>query len=207
MAESLYSNALTTQTRVKNRLVITDTGFDTLLLRLINSVTDWIEGECNKKFLRQTYTNEVYAVHERGMSYLPLKQAPVVSISAFEYRAGTPGTPSWTALTTDEYELLEDGKSGLVRVYNSVPYGVNAVRVTYIAGYLIDFANAPSATHTLPADLTELAERMVVRAFRRRDSSGKTTESFNGNSIAWSTDLDPEEKAILDRYRRLPAFV
>lgn len=207
MAVQLYAQALTTQSRIKARLGITVSGFDTLFISLINAMTDRIEGECNRKFLSQTYTNQVYSVRERGMRYLSLENIPVTTLTTVEYRAGTPSNPAWTAFIADQYELVEDGRSGLVRIYGNLPYGTNAVRATYVAGYLFDFTNFGSATHTLPADLTELCERMVVKAFKRRDSQGKTTESFEGSTVAWSYDFDEIEKSVLADYKRLPAFV
>jgi hypothetical protein len=207
MAAQLYTKALTTQSRVKARLGITVSTFDTVFISLINSLTDWIEGECNRQFLSQTYTNQVYSVEERGMKFLSLEQSPVTTLTSLEYRAGTPSSPSWTAFIADQYELVGSGKSGMIRVYGDLPHGTNAVRATYVAGYLFDFTNYGSATHTLPADLTELCERMVVKAFKQRDSKGKTTESFEGATVTWSTVLDEDEKSILARYKRLPAFV
>lgn len=207
MADTLYSQALTTQTRVKNRLKITTSSLDTVLIRLINAYTDFIEGECNRKFLRQIFTNEVYSVPEFGMRYLQLKQGEVTSITSLSYRAGTPSTPNYTAFTTDQFELLEDGKSGIVRIYDTLPYGVNAIRATYVAGYLFDFTNFGTSTHTLPADLTEVCEQLVIRALRRSEAYGKTTEGFDGASVTWSTDLDADQQRILDGYHRGPAFV
>lgn len=209
MAEAVYSYALTTQQRVKDRLAITGTNFDTLFLRLINAVTDFTEGECGgKRFLKTTYTNEVYSVHARKQEYVLLRQAPVSVLTSAQYRAGTPSTPNWTNFIVDEYELLEDGKSGLVRIYGGVPYGTNAVRFTYDAGYLINFANAgDNSTHTLPADLTDLAERLITKLFKKRESEGKAVESFEGGSVTWRELLDESDQAIIARYRRLPAFV
>lgn len=207
MADIIYPHALTTVARVKSRLGITVSTFDTLMISLINAATDRIEGECNRRFLRTTYTNQIYSVPERGMKYLSLEQIPVVSITGIDYKAGTPASPSYTALIADQYELMSNGASGMVRIYETLPYGVNALRVTYVAGYLIDFATYGASTHTLPADITELCERMVVKAFKRRDNVGKSTESFEGSTVTWSKDLDEDEKQTLADYKRLPAFV
>lgn len=210
MAEQVVPYALTTKTRVKDRLAITVADHDTLLDRLISAATDFIEAETGRRFKETTYsgaTAEVHSLPGNFQDYLLLKNAPVSSITLIEYRAGTPATPGWTELTTDEYLLLEDGKSGIVRLYTRFPAGTNILRVSYTAGYKIDFANAGTATHTLPFDLSDLAERLVVRWFKRRELAGKASEAIGGSTITWKDLLDAEDIATINRYRRLPQFV
>jgi len=202
MSEIIYTNALTTVQRIKDRLGITSTGFDTLILRLINAATDFIETYCNRKFMEQTYTNEVYTINYPGTEFLMLKQAPVSVLTSLEYRAGMPSDPNYTAFIRDNYELVEDGKSGIVRIYGGVPKGVDVIRATYTAGYKIDWANFGSSSHTLPADLTELCERIVIRTFKRREAEGKTRQSYEGGLIEWQQKLPDEDQQILNKYVR-----
>lgn len=85
--EKVYSYALTTLIRVKDRLGITDGSFDSLLTRIINGVTDNIERACGKSglerspndghFVEKTYTNEVYSVSGKRQTRLVLRNAPV----------------------------------------------------------------------------------------------------------------------------------
>ena len=85
--EQVYPYALTTLARVKNRLAISGSGSDTVLTRMINSATDFIERECGKSglerypndghFIQKTYTNEVYSVHGKRQEKLVLRNAPV----------------------------------------------------------------------------------------------------------------------------------
>lgn len=208
MAEALYAHALTTQARVKEKLGITAAGFDTVLLRLINSATDWIENACGeRRFKSTTYTNEVYSVNASGQKFLCLKQAGVSSLASLSYRAGTPSSPNWTAFSSDEYELVGDGSAGLVRVYGGLSAGTNTVRATYTAGYLINWSSAGDAsTHTLPADVSEFCDRLVIKAFKRRETAGKSSESYEGSNVTWASSLDDEDKAVIDRYRRIPPF-
>lgn len=208
MAEDLYTDALTSVARVKDKMALSGSGLDTLITRLINGATDWIESQCYRKsFLSQTYANEIHSGLTSAQEYLYLKNLDVSSITSLEYRAGTPSSPSWTALIADEYELVEDGKAGMVRVYATVPYGTNSVRITYVAGFLIDWANAGTGSHTLPADLSDLCERMVVKMLRRRESYGKDAESFNdGGSVTWEKVMTDEDAATLQRYKRQQTF-
>lgn len=208
MSESVVSYALTTKVRVKARIGISVTsGFDLLLDRLISAATDFIEGECNRRFKETVYSNEVYSIYGEQATFVLLKQSPVTALTAFQYRAGTISVPAWTSFNADDYELLEDGKSGIIKVYGLIR-GVNAVRASYTAGYKISFNDAGDATkHTLPADLSDLCERLVIRWFKRRESEGKASESFESSNVNWKDSLNEEDKAILERYMKLPVFV
>lgn len=205
MAESILSYALTTVARVKTRMSIDASGFDTLLLYLINSVTDLVEGECNRRFKETTYTNEIYSISGGGL--LILKQTPVSAVASIQYRAGLKSNPSWTDFAADDWELLEDGATGIIEFHGSPGSGINNLRATYTAGYKINFSNyGDSNTHTLPADITDLVERIVVKLFKRREAEGKSQDSFNNGSITWKDTLSAEDQATLAKYRRTNFF-
>lgn len=199
MAEIIYTHALTTLARVKDQLAITVSNHDTILTRIINEMTDFIESQCSRRFKTTTYTNEIYS--SPGGNSLMLRQAPVTALTTFEYSAGYPSNKVWTSFLATEYELSDDGKSGIV--VGSMPAGSNRLRATYTAGYLIDWGNAGSATHTLPSDLTGLCERLVIRRFKKKEAEGKSSESFEGSSVSWDTKLNEEDTFIINRYKRL----
>lgn len=208
MAEKVVGYALTTKNRVKDRLQLTTAQHDVLLDRLVSAASDFIEAECGRRFKSTPYSNEVYSVYGERQDFVFLKQAPVTALTSAQYRAGTPSNPSWTGYTADEFELVEDGKSGIVKIYGNAPKGTNTLRFIYTAGYLIDFDNVGDTTkHTLPLDLSDFAERLVVKLFKKRDAEGKATESYEGGSVTWNELLDEVDKQILARYRRLPTFV
>ena len=99
---------------------------------------------------------------------------------------------------------MEDGESGIIEVFSSLE---KFSRVTYTAGYLIDWENYQDPDkHTLPSDLSDLAERLVVRWFKRREAEGKATEGFDSSQVSWSNDLTKEDQATLNRYRRIPVL-
>lgn len=207
MAETLHTDALTSVARVKAILAITDTGWDAVFLRLINSASDFIEGECGvPSFKEQTYTNQVYSNH--GMSeFLLLKAAPVSTLTTLEYAVGLPNDKQFTAFAATDYELAEDGKSGIVRVYGFLPRGTNCLRATYTAGYKIDIANIGTATHNLPEDLVYLCDRLVIQMFKRREEHGREASSIESSSVTWSDLIKAEDKTILERYTRPVLFV
>jgi len=281
-SEVVSSYALTTLSRVKDRLQISPPDFDALLTRLINGATDYIERECGKTGLEYgsnaghfafgAYTNEVYSVRGKKQQYLVLRNAPVfycllkvnvtvgstnalatsvptvlkggmpiigegiapgttvtdfsatnitlslpatatitganIEISGlinFQWRAGTPSNPNWTNFIADQYELLEQGASGIVRVYGTMPrlYS-NMLRVSYAAGYPIDWQNAGNgSTHQLPADLTNLCENLVVRIYKRRQLDGKASENIQGATTSWRDNLDALDRNVIENYRRV----
>ncbi|SRR5258708_1948778 len=210
--ESVYPYALTTLERVKDRLGITNTNSDAVLTRLINGMTDFIEKQCGgRRFLQSTYANELYSVYSPRAEYVVLKQAPVASISSFQFSVSQPPTSSkvWQDFLAVNWELLEDGKSGIIRVYRSLFKGINVARCSYVAGYLIDWPNAGNGTtHTLPADLTDLCERLVSIEYKRRNSEGKDREGMQQSIIIWSKDLfSGQDMEIINSYNRLPIFV
>ena len=76
MSEQLLPYALTSLQRVKDLLSFTDSNFDALLTREINSVTDFLNKETNRNFLLQKYNSEVHS--QRGKSqFIQLRNAPV----------------------------------------------------------------------------------------------------------------------------------
>lgn len=289
--EKLLPYALTSPQRVKDILFDTNSqtaNYDDVLRRDINAVTDYIEGQCARRFVQTLYTNEVFS----GVSYkqrrLILRQFPItyliiagdttqgsitvqnctnlngvkvgmpvfgpgtipqpnsipqtgvayttvasivdsktITLSAaavatqvqsqleisglinLQFRSGTPVTnPAWTNYIPDQFELKDQGRAGIIRVYGYIQriYD-NSIRATYWAGYLTNWENAgDNLTHTLPADLSRTAENLVVRRFRKRQSGDTTSQSLGGSTYNWDRELSLEDKDTIARYRRLPIY-
>lgn len=197
--------ALTTLDRVKNRLGLKETNFDILLEQIINSVTDWIEGECGKRRFKETsYSNEIYdgSMLRERKNYLALRHAPANSISLLQYNAGLISSPYWINFLSDEYQLLD--KEGMIYAPAGVPAGRRNIKVSYVAGYKIDFSHDIDITkHTLPFDVSNLAERMAVKEFKRREDVGKSGETLGDATVNYFDHLEDEDKAVLARYKRI----
>jgi len=208
MSEVIASYALTTVARVKDRLNMSESNLDTVLARIISGVTDLIEGECGgRRFLETTYTNEIVTIFNKNQKMLGLKNFPISSISSLQYRTGLKSNPNYTDFNTDDWEILGDGASGLIRVYGLFNE-VNALRMTYVAGYKISWDNVGNvAIHNLPADLSDLCERLTIKLFKKREQEGKTSETFEGATVTYEDLINDADKRIIARYRRLPAFV
>lgn len=129
--------ALTTKVRVKSRLDISVTTFDTVIDRLILAVTDRIERMCNRRFYLTTHTNEVHdgsdPAYQTQRANLILKNAPVTVLSSLQYNAGTNSSPDWTDFDEDDYDV--DMENGIVYFHHGMPCGRRNVRATYTAGY------------------------------------------------------------------------
>ncbi len=131
--------------------------------------------------------------------------AEVSGLLKFQWRAGTPSNPSWTDFIADQFELEEQGTSGILRVYGTMPqlYS-NMLRATYWAGFPVDWDNAGNAvTHRLPGDLTRLTENLIVRMFKRRKDPGKNGETLNGATINWKDALDAMDTHTIQTYTRV----
>lgn len=192
--------ALTTPERVKARLgILTSiTGFDTVLGDMVASVTDFIETQCDRRFLQTAYSQELYDgsnVDGSPKRYLMLKNSPLtVAPTSFQYRTGGKTSPTWVDFQADTYQEQLD--IGILRTV--LPQGFQNIRVSYTAGYLIDWANMYDRTkHTLPLDLTDLAERLTIRLFKKREAEGKDAESFNQSSITWGDFVDERDREVM----------
>lgn len=129
----------------------------------------------------------------------------ISGLISFQWRAGTPSNPSWTDFITDQFELEQQGYSGIIRVYGVMPrlYS-NMLRATYVAGYPADFTDAGNgSTHQLPSDLTNTCENIVVRIFKRAPLDGKASENMQGATISWRDQLDALDRNVIANYRRV----
>ncbi len=201
---SVVAHALTTTAKVKLYLGISDTAQDTLIDNFVNQATDFIERFCGKRrFLRTTYTNEIYD-SPRGRC-LFLNNFPVSALTIVEYRGGTPSTPTWTTYDANGYILY--GNEGFIKFYSMLPAVSQGLRVTYAAGYLIDWTAELSATHTLPFDLTEVATELAAGMYNLKASQGIKSMSTEGQSVSFAGSgldiLTDIQKAILGNYRTL----
>jgi hypothetical protein len=207
------SYALTTVTRQKEFLSITGTTYDTVLDRLIDSCTDWIESYCDRRFKQTTYTNELY--RGRDAKILQLKNFPVNSSSTFtlERRDSTLNEGNYSAIGSELYVV--DYTSGIVRLVGAQDIGFSTMdsfrnipgyyRVTYTAGYNYDNA-ATFLSTTGAADLEYAVWKLVGAAFNQRKLSGNIeSEKIGDYSVTYTKEatMDDEIQSILARHRRI----
>lgn len=203
----MINYALTNKDRVKSRLQITSTSFDGLLDAMIGAVTERMEKMAGRRFKSTLHTQELYNGSDiYGDAYMSLivNNAPITSLASFQYKTGSNESPTWVDFSEEDYDINES--MGVIYYKGRLPKGKQNLRLTYTGGYVIDFTSNYDITssHTLPLELTEVCEKAVVRTFKKRDSEGRSSESFQESSITWEKDVFmPEDIAIIKNYRRV----
>lgn len=199
MPTTIPTDALTTRAKVKSFLGITASDNDALIDELITYVTAYAKSYCGRNFLAAALV-EAYDTYE-GRKKLFLRQRPVNSITSVEYRSGTPSSPVWNTYNADSYLKYLD--EGYIHFYGLLPEVHQGLRVTYNAGYLIDFTQEfDTAHHTLPEDLTLAVTEIIAGILNTRKASGVTNEATEGQSITYAIGkLSENTKATLDKYK------
>jgi hypothetical protein len=196
--------AITTKEKVKTLLGLSGSTNDALIDLLCAQVTDFIEGYCGgRRFLSTTHSNEVHDTE--NVHNIFLNHYPITSLSAVEYRTGTFSSPVWASFIADGYLLY--GDEGYVYFAGKLPAIKQGMRFTYVAGYLIDWANETNiANHTLPFDLTGVATALAGRMFSSRGTDGIKSQSTEGQSVTFNDPdkfLSETDKYILGRYQAI----
>lgn len=194
--------ALTTRQKVKDSLNILDTKSDSLIDTLVNSATAFIENYCGGRRFKSTSYVEVKDTYENSNT-LFMNQKPATAVSLVEFRSGTISVPVWNTYTPNGYyTYLTQGYLKFTAKFRAMP---QAYRITYVAGYLIDFDNEIDPTkHTLPFDLTQVCTELITKKLNTRFSQGISQESTEGQSVAYETDryiLNDDHKVILNAYK------
>ena len=198
--------ALTTVARLKAFIGETSTTYDSVLEVIIDSVTDFIEGECGRRFKKTAYTDTI--VNGLGSSELVLPQWPVVSGETFTLSkrdAGTYGGDNWTALSSSNYRV--DNNAGIVSAVGAFYKGFQNYKVAYTAGYA--FENVTGTLVPLSSvglsDLEMVVWKLCNRAFNERKSSGNISRMKLYNyDVTFSKEAynDDEIKQVLTKYKR-----
>lgn len=193
--------AITTTAKVKSYLALTstDAARDAVIDTMVSAVTDFIENYCGRKFIS---TNYVEIKDTTAAKTIFMSNRPVITLTSVEYRAGVPSNPTWFTYSADAY--LSYLKPGFIRFFGGMVAFPQAFRLTYTAGYLIDFTNELNpALHTLPFDLTQLATELVAKKFNLRFAQGIKSESTEGQSITYAApgELSDDHKQMLNSYK------
>lgn len=207
MASVAY--AITTTAKVKALLGLTtvDAARDALLDTMVSGITDMIERYCGGRRFKATDYVEIRDT--ASSKTLTTLQYPVNTLTLLEYRSGVPSNITWTTYSPDAY--LVKLKAGVIQFFSKFTPFPQAFRITYNAGYLIDWAFETDPTkHTLPADLTMVATEMVAKRYTTRLAQGIKSESTEGQSITYAApgEIANDHRSTLDAYRanRIASF-
>lgn len=214
MAEALKDYALTTEDRTKVYLNISGDADDDLIIRLINSVTEFIERYCARRFQKTEYSAANYSeeYHSLGMgeTSMNLKNYPVDPASEFklEERNSNANEDDWEEVDAEKFFV--DYDAGIIHAVPSHAFaeGIKKYRVSYTAGY--DFDNEETFLSDTTAGEIELAAwKLVGAVFQRRASAGVQDESIGDYSVTYtSTSLEDEEiHDILVKFRSFDVSV
>lgn len=204
--------ALTTKSRIKDRLQITATSFDTVIDRLILAVTDRIERMCGRRFYLTTHTNETHdgsdPAYQTQRVNLILKNAPVTALTSLQYNAGTNSDPDWTDFDEDDYDV--DMEAGIVYFHHGMPCGRRNIRATYTAGYNgfslgtlsswvfnalpTGAVNGVNLTFTLPTD----CEEIIVYADGMRELASNYTFTAGTDTFTFAAGRAPVSALTVD---------
>lgn len=210
----MNGDALTTKERIKDRIDITVTDFDSLIDSLILSTTARIQQATGRRFIQATYTNELHDGSEMGgmaRQYLILKNGPLQSVTSVEYKTGTNSNPSWVTLSEDDYDV--DLTAGLVRMLNGFPRGFQNIRVTYtggFSGYSIGVNNfwffnvTPTGTvngTNLTFTLPETADQVIVYVDGVREVAANVTHTNGTSTFTLAAGRAPHTTIAVDYLR------
>jgi len=200
----------TTAEKVKARLSNYQDEWDELVDDVVRQASARIETYCERVFGRATYTQEIYdGVNSNGqpVQRLFLKQFPVVSIATLEYRSSKAATDTWAAYNAYDYDI--DLPAGILTlVGDTFPSGLRNVRITYVAGYLIDFTDEENTSvHTLPADITWAATEIALRIFNNRQRAGEASENNGGSTISKLEEVEKDVREVLDKWKKVEFVV
>lgn len=199
------SYALTTLARFKTFIGLTSAADDTLLTTLINVVSDYVERFCDRRFKQTTYTQEIY--DGTGSQQLLLRNYPTDETTGvtIDERASDNNDTSWNQLNSTLYHV--DWNAGLIELvgarFAEVP---RKYRITHKSGYNFDNSAGTPDMETAGLGDLEYAVWVLVNNMyqKRKNVSGIQSESIGNYSVTYKdySNLDPEIKAILLKYRR-----
>jgi len=161
---------LATLADAKLWLGITNNQSDPLLQQLLTAASDWIQTQLSRNIKVTTYTDEFY--DGPGKNWMPLRNWPIVSISAIKIRSGSSVT-TYSASGTD-FEFSED------TIYflggnKAFPQGRGNVKVTYVAGYAV-----------VPPALARATVDLMSTIYRGKDFIGYQSKSLAGETVSFS---------------------
>ena len=160
---------------------------DTLLNRLITSVSDWIKSYCNRDFTQTTYTE--YRNGWAGQTKMALKNYPIISMTSL-YINGTI-VPQSTAVGIDGW--VENGGFLYLRGGQTYTTGYANVQITYVAGYA-----------TIPYDLEQACIEITAWRYREKDRIAQNNKNVGGENITFNTAFAPADALrTLQEYTRV----
>ncbi len=220
------AEALTTLSRAKIALGIPQatTTNDALVEILIDSATQWIQSQCNRKFGRRDYNDDIAQHSVTGIGDEPrykfsgdgrtgvvvLPDFPVDSASftlenLVSRDSSGAGSDTWssTGLVTG-YDYIVDWETGVVRLLSGAfSKGIMNYRITYEAGYEDPKAPSTPIAPWVPADLQRCCDEVVKLMYE--GGGGRVSSESIGT---WSRSFDlskdnPLVEMVIEKYKAI----
>lgn len=164
--------ALTTLAKLKQYGGIEEFEADTLLLRMIDAASEFIESYCSRKFANEARTEvrDGTGTRKMAMRHYPITAVASVKINGLAVPART--SPLASGYTFDDYTIRLTGLE--------FDEGVDNVEITYTAGVT-----------TVPAAVEQACCEMVMLRYKARDRIGVSSKSLAGETISFRSDDAP----------------
>jgi len=207
---AVKSYALTTAQRVADfgELGTLSGSSLTLMERIVDSVTEFIESYTNRRIKETTYTEEEYDT-ERSNSLI-LKNYPISTTADFklERRESGLSEDDWETVDAKYYHIEYD--TGIIYSATRLKFSVSrkGYRVTYTAGYSFDNSST-YLSDTEAGDLEWVVWMLCIAVYnRRKGGTGIQSEAIGDYRVVYrKTLMESEEiKDILDKYARNDTF-
>lgn len=176
---------------------------DTLLERMIDSVTEFVENYIGYRVQQTTYTNEEYDTEKSDT--LLLNNFPVSTFTRLQRRNSALNDNDWETIDSNLYHV--DLESGVINGAGGWLFARTrkGYRCTYIAGYDFDLTDT-FLQDTEAADLELAAWLLVSTVFNRgKGGVGIKSEAIGDYRVVYAKSLMENEdiKALLDKYKRI----
>jgi len=217
------ASELTTLARVKERIGMDGTSEkDTLLDRLIVTVSEFVEQRCNRVFEKADY-EEFFDGNKIDVAgyytKLHVSNPPIVDLLGLHYLSDVDtvddtgdesenvtlsnlsavGEPNRTWKNFNWFDISKE--TGTIMV--SVPHGWRDVRVRYTGGFLKDFNNFNDISkHEIPRDITELTEKLVTKTYNKREEEGFKNVTFRDATRDFESFLSAHDQQIINTYKQ-----
>jgi len=142
---------------------------DQLLMALITTAREWIEGQTHRALVTQTWDWHIdwgWPYMQNGVPTLDFPINPVVSVTSITYEDGSSPRPTldasrYTAVTREHNSYVVPAYGETWPTLRSVP---NAITVRFVAGQAID---------AVPLQLVQALKMLVTHMYERRDLSAE----------------------------------
>lgn len=168
---------------------------DDSLLKIISEGAIEFATEYCDNIVGQTNVEEIISYEDIDDNTVFLSNTLALEITTVSKNTSDDYSPSWEALTSDDYiDFLTEGRF-IMKTYGS---GEKALKFEYKAGYTTD---------DLPNSLKLALFNLVGNYWNKRKSGAVSNESLGDANITWKNILNPEIKALFKRYKKYEIYV